>query len=545
MRHFKIIFLSVALLISNAAYAKSDIEFLLDLSGSMRKKSGAETQIDIARKALMNAIKDVPADSLIALRTYGHRVEQQNKAESCKDTELIIPLGPVNKETIEAKINALTPKGYTPIAYSLEQSKNDFKTEREADKVIILLSDGEETCGGDPVAVLKKLKEAGFEVVVHTVGFNVDAKTRQQLEAIAAAGNGHYYDAQGAAALTEALKEATKESLVIEKEKKTYGEAIRGGDSYETAVPIAFDVEHKLDHHQKISYFDYFYVDLKPGKELTITMQTLEKGINLRGEKPRETGNPYAGFQFHGGNRNNLKTVNLIGSAHNVKSFSYTPPQEGRYYLLIGSTYDDMNKDHVTFKLTLTSRGDLNTEEDAGGSLTQAKAIEAKRYTKNYIGGSDLKDVYSFDAKKGDDYFVGLIPNGDSGSYFRIAIFDSYKQKIMSQTSGIGEGLRSKQFKIPDDGTYYLQIELGTNVSRPIAYTLELKNLSAKPEPAEAAATDKPAESTTPAAPKPAAKPTPKPKAATEPPKKDPLDDSGPLTRPSRTELPKTPPASP
>ncbi len=543
-------FLVAFCLLSPVVEAKSDIIFLVDFSGSMRKVTGGQTQIDVARTALLQALEAIPEGSLVGVRTYGHRVAQNDKEGSCQDSQLIVPLDPVNTAHIFNKVRDLTPKGFTPLAYSLSQAKSDFSTEREAERVIILLSDGEETCGGDPVAVLNQFKESGFDVIVHTVGFNVDAKTRKQLESIAQAGQGHYYDAQGAAALTAALEEVTKESVQeaapVVQEKATFAQPIRGGDSYATATPLQYDVEYKLNHHQKISYFDYFYVELQPGRELNIDLHTHTKGVNLRGEQPVETLRPYASLHFHGSQQNKIKTINILGESNGMTSYTYSAPEADRYYLLVGSTYDDMNKDHVTFRLSMTTRGDLDSNKDAGDGLTKAMAMETKRYTKNFIGSGDLKDVFSFEADENDIFFIGIIPNGESKSYFRIAIFDSYKQKIMSQSSGIGEGLKSKEFKIPETGTYYLQVDLGTTVDTPISYTLEVKNAaqaSVDKEKAKSKKTSTPAKSKK--RKKKSTKPSQPMEAKPEAPQ-EPRSDSGSLARPSVTKIPaEKPPIAP
>ena len=48
-----------------------------------------------------------------------------------------------------------TPRGQTPLTYSLEQAAQDFGATSDEERVIILVSDGEETCGGDPAAAAR------------------------------------------------------------------------------------------------------------------------------------------------------------------------------------------------------------------------------------------------------------------------------------------------------------------------------------------------------------------------------------------------------
>ena len=83
-----------------------------------------------------------------------------------------------------ARLDKAVPRGQTPIAYSLQQAAQDFGAPSDEERAMILVSDGIETCGGDPLATVRDLTAKGFKVKVHTIGFDVDAAARAQLEAI-------------------------------------------------------------------------------------------------------------------------------------------------------------------------------------------------------------------------------------------------------------------------------------------------------------------------------------------------------------------------
>ncbi|MBI4411256.1 MAG: hypothetical protein HY541_02085, partial [Deltaproteobacteria bacterium] len=55
---------------SVAAWAKTDIEIILDASGSMRAAMGGSTQIDVAKKTIKATIGSIPPDTHVALRVY-------------------------------------------------------------------------------------------------------------------------------------------------------------------------------------------------------------------------------------------------------------------------------------------------------------------------------------------------------------------------------------------------------------------------------------------------------------------------------------------
>jgi hypothetical protein len=74
--------------------------------------------------------------------------------------------------------------------------------------VVLLVSDGKETCEGDPCATAKALAEADAKLVMHVVGFGVDEVTRSQLQCIARNARGSYFDAASAGQLTGVLGRA-------------------------------------------------------------------------------------------------------------------------------------------------------------------------------------------------------------------------------------------------------------------------------------------------------------------------------------------------
>ncbi len=83
------------------------------------------------------------------------------------------------------------------------------KGDKASTPVVYLISDGEETCGGDPVAAAKALNGSGVNAIVNVIGFDVDAETRAQLEAISEAGGGKYFAAKDSAALAKHLQAAS------------------------------------------------------------------------------------------------------------------------------------------------------------------------------------------------------------------------------------------------------------------------------------------------------------------------------------------------
>jgi hypothetical protein len=155
-------------------------------------------------------VKEMPSEVASGLTVYGHR-----RKGDCSDISEIIPLGTLDRQQAVQAISSIMPKGRTPIADSIQLVATRLKGQ-ENETTIVLVSDGIETCGGDPCAVTKSLKESGIKFIIHTVGFDVGQKASEQLECVASAGGGSYFSASNAKDLLETLS-TVQESVVAKK----------------------------------------------------------------------------------------------------------------------------------------------------------------------------------------------------------------------------------------------------------------------------------------------------------------------------------------
>lgn len=179
----------------------NDLILVLDASNSMWGQIDGENKIVIARRAVGELIDNLPEDSHVGLVAYGHRREGD-----CDDIETLRDVQPLAKDELKETINAVNPKGKTPITASLEAAfamMND-----EVTTSVILISDGLETCAKDPCHAVRAAKESGVPFVLHVVGFDVADEDTTQLECAAQAGGGVFLGVEDAEQLSEALTAA-------------------------------------------------------------------------------------------------------------------------------------------------------------------------------------------------------------------------------------------------------------------------------------------------------------------------------------------------
>jgi len=184
-----------------------DVLFILDSSGSMAGQIKGIQKMAIAKQALKRYVEQVPENARMGLLVYGHQGDNsaEGKAASCGGVEILYPIGSIDKESFGGAIDSFEPKGWTPIASSLQKAQKALATLPDGEKHIILVSDGEETCGGDPCQVAQEIAASGVNLLIDVIGFHVNAQTRQQLECIAREGGGIYIDARSSEELDRAL----------------------------------------------------------------------------------------------------------------------------------------------------------------------------------------------------------------------------------------------------------------------------------------------------------------------------------------------------
>ena len=148
-----------------------DAMLVFDASGSMagNVNQGIATitpRIDAVRSALAKILPGVTRLRRVGLITYGPGPYQQ-----C-NVQLNLKPTPNAGELIMREVNALTPGGKTPLTAAVGQAAEvlDYRTKPG---VIVVLTDGEETCGGSPCDLGKALHAAANNLTVHVIGFRM------------------------------------------------------------------------------------------------------------------------------------------------------------------------------------------------------------------------------------------------------------------------------------------------------------------------------------------------------------------------------------
>lgn len=239
---FKIILMLAGLLVSTVGFSQNTVEqkvpaktrilFVLDGSGSMEAAwDNKQSRMDVAKEILTRLVDSLRnnSDLELALRVYGHQFARP--LNNCQDSKLEVPFAAKNHNAIITKIKSIKPKGVTPITYAVSQAAKDFPLNAAYRNILILITDGVESCGGDPCSVSIELQRKGIFLRPFIIGLGL--KGGDALDCM-----GKYIDSQDANTFNKILNKSIESSLA----KTTVSvELLNGqGKAVETNINVSF-----------------------------------------------------------------------------------------------------------------------------------------------------------------------------------------------------------------------------------------------------------------------------------------------------------------
>jgi Mg-chelatase subunit ChlD len=194
----------------------TDLAIILDCSGSMKETTtGGQSKMEVAKRVVSDLVQKIPDGLNVTFVLYGHEVfgsaEDPRNCQAVKIARPLSPLDAAGKSMLSQLISSLKPTGATPIALSLRTAGQELK-KNDALCGMVLVTDGLESCGGDPAAEAAALA-ANLKISfgVNVVGFGVKPEENAVLESIARAGRGKYYAAADAKALSDSIAAIARE----------------------------------------------------------------------------------------------------------------------------------------------------------------------------------------------------------------------------------------------------------------------------------------------------------------------------------------------
>jgi len=159
---------------------RSSVLIMLDSSLEMSENMGNSSRMEVVQQTLLNTIDLLDHERVeVGLRVWGIAPSNQN---SCKDSTLLMPLAPLNKNGIKQALELIRPSGLSPITDSLRKASGDLPADGRS--TIVVLTGGTDSCSGDPCDAAARLIKRGRADRIHIVGLDQPKDAEAELDCI-------------------------------------------------------------------------------------------------------------------------------------------------------------------------------------------------------------------------------------------------------------------------------------------------------------------------------------------------------------------------
>lgn len=483
-RRLRTLFATVIFAVGASVFADEDrprIIVVLDASGSMwGHLLDDQPKITAAKKVVHDLLADWDPNVWLGLTVYGHR-----QKGACDDIETLVPVGPVERKTVLERVDAIQPKGKTPMTEAVRRAAAELKyTESKAQ--VILVSDGEETCDADPCEAARVLEEAGVDLTVHTIGFDVvEKKGEDQLRCIAENTGGRFLLAEDGASLKKAIDAAVEVAVapaaVPTEPPPTDPPATptprpqaqapappqnilpRGGHGHEDAVALA-PGDYIVNWDLASNVFEFWKFEGKPGQLVRIDLRVspdrgytggalaVDKKDLAREGCPNQ---PSVLFWLPSSARDSYPYVVSLGGCNGVA---------------VGSG----------LAIALEDRFDAGSTTDAGDEFDSALAIEPGNvagFLAADYRGDDKRDYFRIrSVGAGKEIKMKVVPPTDVG--YRLTMFDQDRVEVAEkQSANPGAIVRLAWTPAEDQEEVFLLVRSSAmpSTAESLSYKIELE----------------------------------------------------------------------
>ncbi len=251
-----------------AGDAPRSVLLVLDASFSMRERVEGVPKIDIAKEALLELVEVMPDQLEVGLLVF----------KDCGLIDLVVPVSPLDRQRLVTEIQAVRPTGSTPIAGAIQLIPSALEGHPEP-YLVVLVSDGMETCRGQPIQAARELMARGYELKMHVIGYDVEryADVQQQLRAIAAEAGGIYFSAETFDELRSALRLATPIRYLVFDDEETLVASGAVGDPAKELLAGRYTIV--IETVQETFSVD---VEVRGGVERTVWVDYIEGAFRTR-----------------------------------------------------------------------------------------------------------------------------------------------------------------------------------------------------------------------------------------------------------------------
>lgn len=173
---------------------------VFDASGSMARHRDGLAKIEIARRAAAAVLPGVTRYRPTGLVTYGGI-----DGPACRDVTVRVEPEANSARRIVAALGSIPPLGPTALTAGVRMAA-DVLRERGVPGIIVLITDGLESCGGKACELARGLRADGGDIRVHVISFYLEGGKVETLKCLTEETDGTYAAADSLEALSEELR---------------------------------------------------------------------------------------------------------------------------------------------------------------------------------------------------------------------------------------------------------------------------------------------------------------------------------------------------
>jgi len=175
-----------------------EVVMVVDGSGSMGEQwGGMGSRLDAAKRSIGQFVDGLPGDVDVALIEFG----------GCNDIQRDSFYSPPQRGVLKGRVNGLQPRNGTPLGLSVERAGRIISSKRPG--IIVVVSDGADTCRGDPCAAAQAIAAAKPNVHINVI--SIGGESNSAAQCMAQSTGGHVYQPGNAIEMEKAIRQASGE----------------------------------------------------------------------------------------------------------------------------------------------------------------------------------------------------------------------------------------------------------------------------------------------------------------------------------------------
>jgi Ca-activated chloride channel homolog len=214
----------------------------IDGSGSMAGRIGGQTKLALAREAATRFLDGLPTSVEASLIVFGQQGDNSaaGKAQSCAGVDVLAPLTNDRARLVTA-VSGVRAVGWTPLAAGLAKAETLLaRSSVPSEQIIYVVSDGQETCQGDPVETARRINTGATRAIVNIIGFDMASGEAAALKAVSDAGGGNFVNVRSRADYDrtfDRVRESNRQaSNAIRKSNAIAGNAVQTSNAISSAA---------------------------------------------------------------------------------------------------------------------------------------------------------------------------------------------------------------------------------------------------------------------------------------------------------------------